>query len=200
MVPRLLIATNNRGKVNEYERLLHGIPFRLVTLADENVTADVEETGNTFKENAGLKAEAYAAESRLLTLADDSGLEVDALGGEPGVLSARYAGENATDADRYTLLLSRLEGVPEEKRTARFRCVIAIAGPDRETVYFPGACEGRITFEPAGENGFGYDPVFFVPEQGATMAELEPDLKNSISHRAKAAVKAREWLIERYSG
>ena len=196
---KLLIATTNRGKVREYKSLLHDIPFNPVSLTDEGITTVVEETGTTFKENAGLKAETIAAESRLLTLADDSGIEVDALGGEPGVMSARYAGDDATDAERVEYLLSKMRDVPEGKRSARFRCVIAIAEPDGEIEYFTGECEGIIPFEPAGELGFGYDPVLYIPELGKTIAELKPEVKNRISHRAIAAEKARKALIDRYT-
>jgi XTP/dITP diphosphohydrolase len=196
---KLLIATNNQGKVREYKSLLHDIPFDPVSLTDEGITIVVEETGTTFKENAGLKAETLAAESRLLTLADDSGIEVDALGGEPGVMSARYAGDNATDAERVEYLLSKMKDVPEGKRTARFRCVIAIAEPGSKTEYFTGECEGIIPFEPAGELGFGYDPVLYIPELGRTIAELGTEVKNRISHRAIAAEKARKALIDRYT-
>jgi XTP/dITP diphosphohydrolase len=196
---KLLIATNNQGKVREYKSLLHDIPFDPVSLTDEGITIVVEETGTTFKENAGLKAETIAAESRLLTLADDSGIEVDALGGEPGVMSARYAGDNATDAERVEYLLSKMKDVPEGKRTARFRCVIAIAEPGSETEFFTGECEGIIPFEPAGELGFGYDPVLYIPELGKTIAELGTEVKNRISHRAIAAEKARKALIDRYT-
>ena len=196
---KLLIATTNRGKVREYKSLLHDIPFAPVSLTDEGITTVVEETGTTFKENAGLKAETIAAESRLLTLSDDSGIEVDALGGEPGVMSARYAGDDATDAERVEYLLSKMRDVPEGKRSARFRCVIAIADPDGEIEYFTGECEGIIPFEPAGELGFGYDPVLYIPELGKTIAELKPEVKNRISHRAIAAEKARKALIDRYT-
>ncbi|UCC17109.1 MAG: XTP/dITP diphosphatase [Dehalococcoidales bacterium] len=196
---KLLIATTNQGKVREYKNLLKDVPFNLVSLADEGITTVVEETGTTFKENAGLKAEIVAAESRLLTLADDSGLEVDALGGEPGVMSARYAGDDATDAERVDYLLSKMKNVPDGKRTARFRCIIAISDPDGETEYFTGECEGIVPLKPAGDSGFGYDPVLYIPELGKTIAELEPDVKNRISHRARAAEKAREALIHRYT-
>jgi XTP/dITP diphosphohydrolase len=196
---KLLLATNNQGKVREYISLLKDIPLLPVTLAEEGIKTDIKETGKNFQENSGLKAKTLAAESRLLTLADDSGLEVDALNGEPGVLSARYAGENASDADRIAFLLSRMKDVPEEQRTARFRCVIAVAEPDGETEYFSGECEGRIAMEPSGNLGFGYDPVFYIPEMGRTMAELPHEVKNGISHRARAAEKARKRLIEKYT-
>jgi XTP/dITP diphosphohydrolase len=191
---KLLLATNNQGKAREYQSLLGGIPYRLVTMADECITTEVSETGKTFEENAVLKATILAAESGLLTLADDSGLEVDALSGEPGALSHRYAGENASDADRVNFLLSKLKDVSEDKRTARFRCVIAIASPHGDFKVCSGECRGIITTSPRGYNGFGYDPVFYVPELGKTMAELSADEKNKISHRARAAQKARELL------
>jgi XTP/dITP diphosphohydrolase len=193
---KLLVATNNPGKVREYEALLTGLPLTLTYPAQEGVDIEVEETGSTFAENARLKAAAYARASGLLTLADDSGLEVDALGGEPGTRSARFAGQGASDEDRYRLLLGKLEEVPWKRRTARFRCVIAIATPQGEVRTADGTCEGVIAFEPKGEHGFGYDPVFYMPEHGRTMAELEPEVKNRISHRARAAEGARRILQE----
>jgi len=193
---KLLLATNNKGKTREYKSLLRGIPFEIVTLADEGITTEVEETGLSFDENARLKATTMAKKSGLLTLADDSGLEVDALGGEPGVHSARYAGEGASDVDRLNYLLSRLKDVPGDRRSARFRCVIAIAAPDGKVELCSGECRGFITTEPRGYNGFGYDPVFYLPELGKTMAELPAEEKNKISHRARAAEKAREVLMK----
>ena len=193
---KLLVATNNPGKVREYEALLEGLPLTLTYLTQEGLDVEVEETGSTFGENARLKAMAYARASGLLSLADDSGLEVDTLGGEPGTYSARYAGQGASDEDRYRLLLRNLEGVPWEQRTARFRCVIAVATPQGEIHSAEGTCEGIIAFEPKGEHGFGYDPVFHMPEHGRTMAELEPEVKNRISHRARAAEGARRILQE----
>ena len=193
---KLLIATNNPGKIREYQELLADLPLELTSPAQEGLDIEVAETGESFAENARLKAIAYAKASGLLTLADDSGLEVDALGGEPGIRSARYAGEGASDEERYQLLLERLEDVPWEERTARFRCVIAVATPDREVYTAEGSCEGIIAFEPEGEHGFGYDPIFYLPEYGKTMAELPPEVKNKISHRAKAAQKTREFLAQ----
>lgn len=197
MPDRLLLATNNRGKAREYKSLLSGVPFELVIPAEVGITTEVDEVGATLEENARLKATTLARESGLLALADDSGLEVDFLGGEPGPLSARYAGEGASDKERVDYLLKKLEGVPEEKRRARFRCVIAIATPDGEVELCEGECPGLITFEPEGERGFGYDPVFYLPELGKTMAELPPEQKNRISHRGRAAAKAREVLLKR---
>ena len=190
----LLLATNNQAKVGEYKSLLPNLPFELVTLADLGITTRVSEVGESLEENARLKATVLAAESHLVALADDSGLEVDALGGEPGPLSARYAGEGASDRDRVNYLLSRLEGVPWEKRTACFRCVIAIATPDGKVEICSGECQGFITFEPRGDYGFGYDPVFYLPELGKTMAELPLEIKNQVSHRGQAARKAYQVL------
>ena len=191
---KLLLATNNKAKMREYKSLLQGLPYEVVTLAEQGITTVVDEAGESLEENARLKATALAAESQLLSLADDSGLEVDALGGEPGPLSARYAGEGASDIERINYLLARLKDVPEEKRTARFRCVIAIATPDEEVNICSGECRGFITLAPRGEQGFGYDPVFYLPELGKTMAELPLELKNQVSHRGQAARKARELL------
>lgn len=191
---KLLLATNNKGKANEYKSLLRGIPFEIRTLVEEGITTVVDETGDSMEENARLKATALAAESGLLSLADDSGLEVDALGGEPGIRSARYAGDDASDSERIDYLLSRLKDVPAEKRTAKFRCVIAIADPEGEVKICSGECPGLITAEPKGDRGFGYDPIFYLPEFGKTMAELSPEMKNGISHRGKAAGEARRLL------
>ena len=195
--PKLLIATHNRGKLRELNELLGDIPYELLSLDDLGVDYDVEETGSTFEENATLKAETYCEITGALTLADDSGLEVDALGGEPGVRSARYAGPDATDAERVNYLLTNLAGANTEAWSARFRCVIAIAGPGRETTLHQGSCEGRIVSEPRGDNGFGYDPVFLFPEVGLTMAELPTERKNVVSHRAEAAREAARSLRNR---
>jgi XTP/dITP diphosphohydrolase len=183
-----LIATNNLGKVREYEELLQDLPGVEITFpAREGLDLEVEESGQTFEENARLKAEAFCAASGLPTLADDSGLEVDALDGAPGVRSARYAGPGASDVDRYRTLLAALAGVPPDRRSARFRCVVALALPEGQVHTAAGACEGEIGFAPRGEFGFGYDPVFIVDgQEGRTMAELEPAVKNHISHRARA--------------
>ena len=198
MRQKLLLATSNQGKVREYRLLLSDVPFELVTPAAEGITTIVDETGTSLEENARLKSTILAAESGLPALADDSGLEVDALGGAPGHLSARYAGENASDRDRVDFLLSRLKDVPREKRTARFRCVIALAIPQGEVELCSGECRGHITFEPRGKHGFGYDPVFYFPELDMTMAELPLSLKNQVSHRGQAARKAAEILKNRY--
>jgi len=193
---KLLLATSNRGKLLELQRLFPGSGFGLVTPADLNLELEVVENGMTYAENARLKALAFSRASGLITLADDSGLEVDVLGGEPGIQSARYAGEGADDRDRVAKLLTRLQDVPWEKRTAHFRCVIAVAAPNDRVDYAEGSCDGIITFEPKGASGFGYDPVFYFPEYGKTMAELSMELKNRISHRGRAAVAALP-VIER---
>ena len=191
---KLFLATNNQAKVREYRSLLQNLPYELVTPAEEGVISIVSEVGESFEENARLKAIAGAVKSQLLALADDSGLEVDALGGEPGWLAARYAGEGASDSDRVNYLLSRLKGVPWEKRSACFRCVIAIATPEGKVEFCCGECWGFITFEPKGEQGFGYDPIFYLPELGKTMAELPLATKNQISHRGQAARKVYQVL------
>lgn len=191
---RLLIATHNRGKLTEYKKMFADLSYELVTLADVGISDEVAETGTTFAENARLKATDYARQSGLLTLADDSGLEVDALGGAPGVHSKRYAGAAQSDAERNLFLLNKLRAVPARQRTARFRCAIALAAPDGKTWEADGACEGAIAFEPRGAHGFGYDPVFLVAERGMCMAELPAEEKNKISHRARAAEKARAIL------
>lgn len=196
-MPTLLVATNNPGKVLEFRELLSGLPVAITFPSECGLILEVAETGETFEENARIKAAAYGKASGLLTLADDSGLEVDALGGAPGVWSARYAGPKASDADRVDKLLSALAGVPPRDRRARFRCVVAIATPDGRVRTEEGACEGTIGFEPRGSNGFGYDPVFVVHGQGGlTMAELAPEIKNQISHRARALMAARRVLLE----
>ena len=199
-MPRLLLATNNPGKAAEFRQLLAGCGWQLVAPAELGLTIQVEETGQTYAENATLKAVEYSRAGGLVTLADDSGLEVDALDGRPGVLSARYAGADRTDQERVQALLDELAGVPDDERTARFRCVIAIADTTGRVELVDGTVEGRIGHEPRGENGFGYDPVFLLPERGMTTAELPPDEKNAVSHRAVAARKARtileRWLRE----
>jgi XTP/dITP diphosphohydrolase len=193
-MPTLLIATTNQNKLREYAAIFAGLPLELRSLGDLGISEDVEETGATFAENARLKAEFYAARSSLLALADDSGLEVVALGGEPGVMSHRYAGPNATDADRNALLLKKLEGVPFHARLARFVCAIALARADGVVEEVEGVLPGVIELAPRGANGFGYDPLFYVLDEHATLAELPLDRKNQISHRALAARAAREVL------
>lgn len=193
-MPKLLLATNNPAKAREYRSLLKDAGYELVTPAEVGINSSVAETGSTLKENARLKATALAAKSGLLTLADDSGLFVDALGGQPGVLSARYAGAQATDRERLDYLLNKLKDVPGEKRSAQFRCVIAITTPGGRVDFYQGQCSGFISLSPRGEGGFGYDPVFYLPRRGKTMAELPPEVKDSLSHRGRAADKAAKAL------
>ncbi|HEY0734596.1 MAG TPA: RdgB/HAM1 family non-canonical purine NTP pyrophosphatase [Herpetosiphonaceae bacterium] len=190
----LLIATTNQHKFTEYIALLDNLPFKLVSLSDVGISDDVEETGDTFKANAQLKAEAYSQRSGLLTLADDSGLEIAALNGAPGVYSARYGG--VTGAAQLALVLKQLEGLPFHERMARFVCVIAIAEPGKTIHFVEGTVPGAIENAPKGTNGFGYDPIFYLLDRGVTMAELPAEEKNRISHRAQAVKKARAVLLE----
>ena len=193
-MPKLLLATNNAGKIAELRRLLQGCGWETVTPAEAGVDLEVEESGKSYEENATRKALQYTQASGLVALADDSGLEVDALGGRPGAQSARYAGPKRTDAERVQKLLEELRDVPDARRTARFRAVIAIAGPDGRVETVEGVAEGQIARAPRGENGFGYDPVFLLPDRGLTAAELPADEKDAVSHRGVAARKARSVL------
>lgn len=190
----LVLATKNPGKIEELKALLADMGVSVLSLRDFPDMPEIEETGDTFAENAEIKATTVARVTRKLTLADDSGLEVDALGGRPGVLSSRFGGPGASDREKYLRILELLEGVPDEKRTARFRAAVAIATPEGETVIVEGTCEGRIAHGPSGEGGFGYDPVFYIPEVGQTMAEVPSDVKNRISHRARAMQSAKRIL------
>jgi len=194
--PTLLLATTNPGKLGEITLILADVPFQLRTLADlENMSA-VPETGSTFRDNAVLKARGYALQAGVNTIADDSGLEVDALDGAPGVLSARYAGTDASDAERVSVLLTTLSAVSDNQRTARFVCASAIASADGKIVHTAeGRCEGRVIFQPRGSNGFGYDPVFIPEGYDRTLAELSAEVKNRISHRARALAASREFLM-----
>ncbi|HLZ55987.1 MAG TPA: XTP/dITP diphosphatase [Ktedonosporobacter sp.] len=195
----LLLATTNQHKLEEYRAIFAGLPFNVLSLRDVELdTMDVEETGTTFLENAELKALAYARASGLLSLADDSGLEIDALGGAPGVYSARFAGVNTSYAERFRIIFEKLQGLPQEQRTARFRCVITVAEPSGYHSSVDGKIEGVIADVPRGTNGFGYDPIFLVPALGKTTAELSPEQKNEISHRGRAGRLARA-LLENWS-
>ncbi len=190
----LLIATHNPGKFREYATLLKDLPLRLTSLKEKRIDLAIEEGRNTYGENAILKARTYTQATGLLTLADDSGLEVEALGGEPGVLTSRYGGDGLSEEERYTLLLQRMEGIPWERRKALFRCVIAVATPEGEVATAEGRCRGLIALSPKGEGGFGYDPIFYLPQYGRTMAQLEPGVKNEISHRAQAVKGIKKFL------
>lgn len=193
---QILLATTNKGKIRELEDLLKNTDIAIMSLSDLPDYIEVAETGKTFAENAFIKARAVCALSQIVTLADDSGLEVDALDGAPGVYSARYAGEPKSDQRNIDKLLKDLEGIPEEKRTARFRCCLAVVCPDGREYVTEGSVEGRILFAEKGNDGFGYDPVFYLPDMGKTMAELSLDQKNELSHRAKAFAKAVPILAD----
>ena len=190
----LLLATSNLHKLKEFRAIFSDLPLRLLSLRDLQLAIDVEETGTTYAENAELKARAYAQVSNMSTLADDSGLEIDALGGAPGVQSARYLGSETSYEERFRVILELLKGLSLDQRSARFRCVIALVEPLGNIRMVEGVVEGVIAEGPRGTNGFGYDPIFSLPELGKTFAELEPEHKNRISHRARAAQSARKLL------
>lgn len=192
---RVVLASGNRGKVREINQMLAGLDIEVVPQTDLDVP-EVEETGLTFVENAILKARNAARHTGLSAIADDSGIEVDALRGAPGIYSARYAGPGASDRDNLEKLLADLADVPQEERTARFQCLMVYMAHDADPtpIICQGTWEGRIGFEPKGDNGFGYDPIFFVPENGCTSAELAPDEKNRLSHRGKALRQLVEAL------
>jgi len=192
---RLLLATNNPGKVREFRRLLRDSGFEVVTPAEAGITIDVEETGSSYAENAALKAVAFARAGGCLALADDSGIEVDALGGAPGMYSARYGGPGLDDPGRTALLLRDLQGVPTKDRGARYRAVVAVAAPAGEPHFFEGVQEGSIAFETKGGRGFGYDPAFLVDGVRA-QAEISDEEKDAISHRGRAVRAAVAWLGE----
>ena len=193
----VIIATKNKGKAKEFEKLFLPKGLAVKTLLDYPELEDVEETGTTFEENAILKAETIANVLGVRVIADDSGLEVDALEGQPGVYSARYAGIEKNDEANIDKVLKELQDVPENERAARFCCALAMAEPGKETLTVFGTCEGRILRERKGSNGFGYDPIFFVEAEGKSMAELPSEAKNKISHRANAIRKLEAVLEER---
>lgn len=190
---QVVIATKNKGKAKDFEALFTPLGYEVVTMFDVAPDMEIEETGTTFEENAVLKAETLSKALRTIVIADDSGLAVDALDGAPGVYSARYAGDHDDEAN-IVKVLGNLKGLPEEKRTARFMCALAIAGPDLETTTVFGSCEGIILEEKRGTNGFGYDPIFFVPALDRAMAELTPEEKGAISHRGNAIRKLADLL------
>lgn len=198
---RLLIASTNPHKIQEFREILAGLPYELVSPLDLGLSLMVEETGTTFAENAALKAIAWADASGLLALADDSGLEIDALAGAPGIYSARWAGDDVSYPERFDIILERLAGLPAKERTARYRAAIAVAEPAPVGLrgVVEGTLEGQIAFAPAGSGGFGYDPIFYVPEQQRTVGQMTAEEKHCISHRARAAAEARA-LLERLAG
>ncbi len=192
---KILVATKNRGKIGEFAEMMRDFGIEWLGLEDVGVTKDVEETGQTFYENAVLKGTTYAQESGCYVLADDSGLVVDALDGAPGVYTARYGGPHLTAVERYTLLLKNMQGIPAPQRTARFCCVIVLAGPNgRLLASTEGVCEGRIAEVAVGKSGFGYDPVFYIPALGQTMAQLSAAEKHQISHRGQALRKIVPYI------
>ncbi|MFZ3170592.1 MAG: XTP/dITP diphosphatase [Carboxydocellales bacterium] len=191
---KIVLATQNQGKVKELKKLLEQTPVQLLSLTDFPHLPEVVEDGLTFRENAIKKAQQISQATGLIAIADDSGLEVDFLGGQPGVHSARYAGPQRSDADNNHKLLNQLANVPQHQRTARFCCVIAVADPGGVVETADGICSGIIAFAPQGTGGFGYDSLFYVPEYNCTFAELSLDIKNKISHRGKALAQAKQIL------
>lgn len=191
---RLIFATGNAGKMKEIRMIMADVGMEILSMKEAGIQADIEENGKTYEENALIKARAIAALADAIVLADDSGLEVDWLGKEPGVYSARYMGEDIPYSVKNANIISRLEGVPEEKRTARFVCAIAAVFPDGRELTVRAAIEGRIGYEEKGDNGFGYDPIFYVPELQKTTAELTEEEKNQVSHRGKALRLMKEEL------
>ncbi|GLB58415.1 XTP/dITP diphosphatase [Cytobacillus sp. NCCP-133] len=196
----VIIATKNSGKAREFERMFKPLGYRVKTLLDYPDFQDVEETGSTFEENAILKAETVSKAFGTMVIADDSGLMADALGGKPGIYSARYAGEDKNDQKNINKVLEEMESIPDNSRQARFYCALAIAAPGKDTITVSGTCEGYVLREQKGTHGFGYDPIFFAEEKGKAMAELMPEEKSQISHRAKALKKLEEVLPSFLSG
>lgn len=191
---KLIFATGNENKMKEIREILADLPVEILSMKEAGISMDIVEDGKTFEENALIKARAVCKAANALVLADDSGLEIDYLNKEPGIYSARYMGEDVSYHIKNKSLIDRLEGVPDEKRTARFVCVIAAVFPDGRELTAPGTIEGIIGYEEKGENGFGYDPIFYLPERGCTTAELPPEEKNSVSHRGNALRLMREKL------
>ncbi len=191
---RLIFATGNKDKMKEIRMILADSGYEILSMKEAGIEADIVEDGKTFEENAIIKAKAISKLAGCLVLADDSGLEVDAMNGAPGIYSARFEGVDTPYSIKNKIIMDKLEGLPEEKRTARFVCAIAAAWPDGRIETRRGTIEGRIAHEPAGENGFGYDPIFYVPEYGKTTAQLDPEEKNKISHRGKALMMIKEVL------
>ena len=194
---KLVFATGNMNKLREIKEILSGMDIEILSMKEAGVDIDIVEDGTTFEENALIKARAVCKASGHLALADDSGLEVDAINKEPGIYSARYMGEDTSYDIKNQNIIDRLEGVPDEKRTARFVCAMAAVFPDGTEKTFVRTMEGRIGYKIAGENGFGYDPIFYLPEYGKTSAEISPEEKNAISHRGKALRAMAEYLREK---
>lgn len=197
---KIIFATGNEGKMKEIREILADPHVEILSMKEAGITAEMEENGTSFEENAVIKAKAVMELCHEIVLADDSGLEIDYLNKEPGIYSARYMGEDTSYRIKNQNLIDRLEGVPDEERTARFVCVIAAAFPDGEVLTARGTIEGRIGYEEKGENGFGYDPIFYVPEYGCSTAQLSPEVKNQISHRGKALREMKRKLQARKEG
>lgn len=197
MERKIIFATGNQDKMKEIRMILENLGIPVSSMKEAGIDVDIVEDGTTFEENAMIKAEAIAKLTDAIVLADDSGLEIDYLNKEPGIYSARYAGTDTSYEIKNNLLLQRLEGVPDEKRTARFVCAIAAVFPDGSKENVRGTIEGRIGYEIAGEHGFGYDPIFYLPEYGCTTAELDPEKKNELSHRGKALRLMREIIEQK---
>ena len=197
MERKIIFATGNQDKMKEIRMILEDLGIPVSSMKEAGIDVDIGEDGTTFAENAMIKAEAIAKLTDAIVLADDSGLEIDYLNKEPGIYSARYAGTDTSYEIKNNLLLQRLEGVPDEKRTARFVCAIAAVFPDGSKETVRGTIEGRIGYEIAGEHGFGYDPIFYLPEYGCTTAELDPEKKNELSHRGKALRLMREIIEQK---
>ena len=191
---RIIFATGNAGKMREIREIMADMDMEICSMKEAGISLDIEENGTTFEENAQIKAKAVAACTKDIVLADDSGLEIDALNGEPGIYSARYMGEDTSYRIKNANLIERLNGVPDEKRTARFVCAISAALPGGKILRSRGTIEGRIGYEERGANGFGYDPIFYLPEYGCSTAELDPETKNKLSHRGKALEAIKEEL------
>ena len=197
MKRRIVFATGNENKMKEIRMILADLGMEIVSMKEAGVTEEITEDGMTFEENAEIKARAVWEETGGIVLADDSGLVVDYIGGEPGIYSARYMGEDTSYDIKNGELLRRMEGVPDEKRTARFVCAIAAVFPDGEEKTTLGIIEGRVGYEIKGEHGFGYDPIFYLPEYGCTTAELPPEKKNEISHRGRGLRQMKKMIEER---
>lgn len=197
MKSKIVFATGNEGKMREIRKILGDMDVEICSMKEAGIQMDIVEDGRTFEENAAIKARAVAAKTDAVVLADDSGLEIDYLNKEPGIYSARYMGEDTPYAVKNQNLIDRLAGVPDENRTARFVCAIAAVFPDGEVITTHGVIEGRIGYEEKGSNGFGYDPIFYVPEYGCSTAQLSEEQKNQISHRGKALEAMKEELKKR---
>ena len=195
---KLVVASKNIGKLREIQEILRELPFEIISMQEAGYDCEIEEKGNTFQENAMLKAQALFQHVNTMVLADDSGLEIDYLGGAPGIYTARFAGENASQEEKNSKIINLLSGIEKPDRTARFVCAIAFVSKEK-CFTVNGSVDGIISEKPEGSSGFGYDPIFYLPEYGKTMAQLQEDIKNKISHRARALYKMRQELAGIYT-